>query len=180
MKREAEKDLIELLKIMPNIPLVQNQNLSEMVYGLRVKYNVPLVRAKTPTQPVLMTENKIQITFNRRRKIIPITEEFDRDLRVWNEFALMSIESMMGVTEKYKETPIIDLPKNVSKDFFKINDIEKQYNIYDRKMVKKLILFINENFNVKIKPANFWWESYASNARQIDGKIMHVYKCNDL
>jgi hypothetical protein len=56
MKREAEKDLIELLKIMPNIPLVQNQNLSEMVYGLRVKYNVPLVRVKTPPQPEELTK----------------------------------------------------------------------------------------------------------------------------
>lgn len=46
---EAKNDLIKLLKIMPNVTLVQNQELCEMLYELRKKYNVP--RAKTPPQP---------------------------------------------------------------------------------------------------------------------------------
>jgi hypothetical protein len=38
-KDEAYVDLIKLLKALPNIPL-SNQNLSEIVYELKKKYNV--------------------------------------------------------------------------------------------------------------------------------------------
>ena len=38
---EVKNDLIKLLKIMPSVSLVQNQPLSELLYELRKKYNVP-------------------------------------------------------------------------------------------------------------------------------------------
>jgi hypothetical protein len=43
---EAKNDLIKLLKTMPD-------DLPQMLFQLRIKYNVPIVRvsAKTPPQP---------------------------------------------------------------------------------------------------------------------------------
>jgi hypothetical protein len=38
---EAKNDLIKLLKTIPKVSLAQNQNLSEFLYELRKKYNVP-------------------------------------------------------------------------------------------------------------------------------------------
>ena len=38
---EVKNDLIKLLKIMPSVSLAQNQPLSELLYELRKKYNVP-------------------------------------------------------------------------------------------------------------------------------------------
>lgn len=37
---ETKKDLISLLEIMPNISLSQNQQLCEMLYELKKKYNI--------------------------------------------------------------------------------------------------------------------------------------------
>jgi len=50
---EAENDLIKLLKIMPSVSLVQDQNLSEMLYRLRIKYNVPIVRGSSENPPTM-------------------------------------------------------------------------------------------------------------------------------
>ena len=47
---EAKNDLIKLLKTMPD-------DLPQMLFQLRIKYNVPIVRvsAKTPPQPKKLT-----------------------------------------------------------------------------------------------------------------------------
>ena len=46
---EVKNDLIKLLKIMPSVSLAQNQPLSELLYELNIKYNVPTHESERQT-----------------------------------------------------------------------------------------------------------------------------------
>lgn len=124
---------------------------------------------------------KIKITFNNATKVIPITEKYDTELRVWNEFAEMAIETMLyDIPEEYIKVPIIDLPKEVAEKYFKISEVERQYIKYEEKMILKLIRKIQTNFKTKVYKSTFHWLSRCPNKEELDEGIKHIFDCIDV
>ena len=124
---------------------------------------------------------KIKITFNNITKVLDITEEFDTEIRIWNEFAEMATESMFGeIPFEYKNVPIIDFPNDIAKKFFQISEVEKQYEIYEEKMISKLIEFIETNFNSKIHKNSFHWLSTEPKKIDLELGIKHIFDCLDI
>lgn len=123
----------------------------------------------------------IKINFNNATKIIPITEKFDTDLRVWYEFANMYLESILSeIPDEYSKTPLIDLPKEILENFFKISEMEKQYDKYEDKMMNRLIRKVEKNFKTKVQRRTFHWVTDNLNQEDIDNDVTHVFYCFDV
>lgn len=121
---------------------------------------------------------KIKITFNKITKLIPITENYDTELRVWNEFAEMATETMLSqIPNEYKQVAIIDLPKEIAENFFSVSEVEKQYFQYEERMILKLISEIETNFDTKISRDNFHWISKSPNEDELKNGIKHIFDC---
>ena len=124
---------------------------------------------------------KIKITYNKITKVIPITEKYDTELRVWNEFAEMATETMFSqIPSEYKKVAIIDLPKEIAENFFSVSEVEKQYFDYEERMILKLISEIESNFNTKICRDTFHWLSRCPNADEINDGVKHIFDCIDV
>jgi hypothetical protein len=123
---------------------------------------------------------KIKVTFNNNTKIITITEKFDTSIRVWYEFASMCIEAMFSkIPTEYHHKQLIDLPKEIFDDIFKVTEIEKQYYDYENKMIRGLISKIEKNFKVKINKTEFHFLNFDLQDEDIDNGITHVFDCFD-
>lgn len=124
---------------------------------------------------------KIKIIYNNKTKIIPITEKFNTDLRVWYEFANMCLETMFSkVPDRYMKTPIIELPSEVMDDILAVTEVEKQYYNYEDKMILRLIRKIETNFKVKIKKNSFHFLTYDLDEEDKKNDIVHVFDCFDV
>jgi hypothetical protein len=121
---------------------------------------------------------KIKVTFNNETKVITITKKYDTSLRVWYEFASMCLESMLNkVPDEYLHIPLIELPKEIFDNIFKVSEIEKQYDNYERKMISSLIRKIETNFKVKIKKSEFHFLNYDLQDEDKENDITHVFDC---
>jgi hypothetical protein len=120
----------------------------------------------------------IKITFNKIEKIIPLPEDFEKELRVWQEFAGMCLDEFSFNLPKH-DLPIFLLPKDVQDSILKPTEMENQYNKYDKKMENKLISFIELHYNTKVKKKYFVWESFETREKEKKQNISDIYSCND-
>jgi hypothetical protein len=133
-------------------------------------------------------EKKLEIEFNGIVKIIPISEDFAKEIRVWNEFASMCLETMFeGMPEQLLDIEvkihdyhdsIASFLENQSK-YTKYNAMEEQYIKYDKKMQKKLILFIEKHFETKVNKRYFFSENIIPDKEDLKKNITEIIICDD-
>ena len=115
-------------------------------------------------------EKKLEIEFNGIVKIIPISEDFAKEIRVWNEFASMCLETMFeGMPEQ-----LLDIEVKIQ-----FNAMEEQYIKYDKKMQKKLILFIEKHFETKVNKRYFFSENIIPDKEDLKKNITEIIICDD-
>ena len=115
-------------------------------------------------------EKKLEIEFNGIVKIIPISEDFAKEIRVWNEFASMCLETMFeGMPEQ-----LLDIEVKIQ-----CNAMEEQYIKYDKKMQKKLILFIEKHFETKVNKRYFFSENIIPDKEDLKKNITEIIICDD-
>ena len=123
---------------------------------------------------------KIKIIFNGVTRTISISDKFATELRVWEEFAEMALESMSSkIPYEYKSVPITELPKEVAENYFKITELERQYDAYEVKMVDKLIKKIEKEFKTKVWKNSFHWVKFDSTIQDNEENINGCFDCFD-
>jgi hypothetical protein len=128
----------------------------------------------------------LEIEFNGIVKIIPISEDFAKEIRVWNEFASMCLETMFEGMPKQSDDDnnvFVLVSQEAAKAFLenqsKYNAMEEQYIKYDKKMQKKLILFIEKHFETKVNKRYFYSENIIPDEEDLKKNITEIIICDD-
>ena len=128
-------------------------------------------------------EKKLEIEFNGIVKIIPISDDFAKEIRVWNEFASMCLETMFEGMPQFDDNDVFLLVSQEAESFLenqsKYNAMEEQYNKYDKKMQKKLILFIEKHFETKVNKRYFFSENIIPDKEDLKKNITEIIICDD-
>jgi hypothetical protein len=124
-------------------------------------------------------EKKLEIQFNGIVKIIPISEDFAKEIRVWNEFASMCLETMFEGMPQFDDDNDVFLLVSQEAESLEYNAMEEQYNKYDKKMQKKLILFIEKHFETKVNKRYFYSENIIPDEEDLKKNITEIIISDD-
>lgn len=124
---------------------------------------------------------KAKIIFNDVEKIIEITEEFHTEFRILEEMSdIWNEESkLMNISDKYKNTPFISLPKSVREEIFEETEADAAFDRLSKKYEKSLIKVIEDSFCIKVMADNFFSESHIPSKKDEENGIVIVEIGND-